>query len=78
MLSVTLEDGTPIAKDAATYTATTNDFTNAGGDGYVELKDVQGTARNLMANDLLAYIQSQRTIMPTTDGRIDDTARADA
>lgn len=78
VLSVTLNDGTPIGKDGATYSATTNDFTNAGGDGYVELKDGQGTTRNLMANDLLAYIQAQGTITPTTDGRIDDVARADA
>lgn len=78
VLSVTLNDGTPIGKDAATYSATTNDFTNAGGDGYVELMDGQGTTRNLMANDLLAYIQAQSTITPATDGRIDDIARADA
>ena len=76
--SVTLNDGTVVAKDATTYTATTNDFTNAGGDGYVELADGQGVTRNLMANDLLAYITAQGTITPTTDGRIDDLARPDA
>lgn len=76
--SVTLDDGTVVAEDATTYTATTNDFTNAGGDGYVELADGQGVTRNLMANDLLAYITSQGTITPTTDGRIDDVARPDA
>jgi 5'-nucleotidase len=76
--SVTLNDGTVIAEDATTYTATTNDFTNAGGDGYVELADGQGVTRNLMANDLLSYITAQGTITPTTDGRIDDLARPDA
>jgi 5'-nucleotidase len=76
--SVTLDDGTVVAEDATTYTATTNDFTNAGGDGYVELADGQGVTRNLMANDLLAYITAQGTITPTTDGRIDDLARPDA
>jgi len=76
--SVTLNDGTVVAEDATTYTATTNDFTNAGGDGYVELADGQGVTRNLMANDLLAYITAQGTITPTTDGRIDDLARPDA
>jgi 5'-nucleotidase len=76
--SVALDDGTVIAKDATTYTATTNDFTNAGGDGYVELADGQGVTRNLMANDLLAYITARGTITPTTDGRIDDVARPDA
>jgi 5'-nucleotidase len=76
--SVTLDDGTVVAEDATTYTATTNDFTNAGGDGYVELADGQGVTRNLMANDLLAYITALGTITPTTDGRIDDVARPDA
>ncbi len=78
VLAVTLDDGTVVAKDGTTYTATTNDFTNAGGDGYVELKDGQGSTRNLMANDLLDYIRSRQTLTPTTDGRIDDVARADA
>jgi len=78
VLSVTLNDGTPVAPNATTYTATTNDFTNAGGDGYVELADGQGTTRNLMANDLLAYITGLGTITPTTDGRIDDVSRPDA
>jgi 5'-nucleotidase len=78
VLSVTLDDGTVVAEDATTYTGTTNDFTNAGGDGYVELADGQGVTRNLMANDLLAYITAQGTITPTTDGRIDDVARPDA
>ncbi|WP_198417528.1 bifunctional metallophosphatase/5'-nucleotidase [Cryobacterium mannosilyticum] len=76
--SVTLDDGRVVAEDATTYTATTNDFTNAGGDGYVELADGQGVTRNLMANDLLAYITAQGAITPTTDGRIDDVARPGA
>jgi len=42
------------------------------------LADGQGTTRNLMANDLLNYIQQQGTITPYTDGRIDDVSRADA
>lgn len=78
VLSVTLGDGTPIGKDTTTYTAVTNDFTNAGGDGYTELADGQGTTRDLMAADLLAYIQASGTISPTVDGRIDDVNRADA
>lgn len=78
VVSVSLADGTPVPKDATTYTAATNDFTNAGGDGYVELADGQGTTRNLLANDLVDYIRSRGTITPTTDGRIDDLSRADA
>lgn len=76
-MSVTLADGTPIPNDATTYTAATNDFTDAGGDGYVELADGQGTTRDLMANDLVEYITAQGTITPTTDGRIDDLNRPD-
>jgi len=74
LLSVTLSDGTPVARNATTYSATTNDFTNAGGDGYVELSDGQGITRNLMANDLLSFIRAQETVTPATDGRIDDVA----
>ncbi|MDQ3735239.1 MAG: 5'-nucleotidase C-terminal domain-containing protein, partial [Actinomycetota bacterium] len=72
VVSVALADGTPIPRDGTTYTAATNDFTNAGGDGYVELADGQGTTRDLMANDLVEYITAQGTISPYTDGRIDD------
>lgn len=78
VVSVSLADGTPILRDATTYTTATNDFTNAGGDGHVELADGQGTTRNLMAKDLVDYITAQGTISPTTDGRIDDIFRADA
>jgi 5'-nucleotidase len=78
VLDVTLDDGTPVLSDATTYTAATNDFTNAGGDGYTVLADGQGTTRNIMANDLMDYIQRLGTLTPTTDGRIDDIARPDA
>jgi len=78
VLSVTLNDGTPVLPNGTTYTATTNDFTNGGGDGYVELADGQGTTRNLMADDLVNYIKAEGTITPTTDGRIDDLNRPDA
>lgn len=70
VVSVTLDDGTPILADSTTYTATTNDFTNSGGDGYTMLADGQGTTRNLMANDVLTYITAQGTITPLLDGRI--------
>ncbi|WP_330332390.1 5'-nucleotidase C-terminal domain-containing protein [Streptomyces sp. NBC_00536] len=78
VLSVTLDGGTPIARDATTYTAATNNFTNAGGDGYTMLADGQGTTRNLMAGDLLTYLTAQKTVTPTTHTRIDDTSRPDA
>ena len=70
VVSVALNDGTAIARDATTYTAATNDFTNAGGDGYTVLADGQGVSRDLLANDLLDYIVAEGTITPTVEGRI--------
>jgi 5'-nucleotidase len=74
VVSVTLSDGTPIAPDATTYTLATNDFVNAGGDGYTVLADGTGTSREVMADVVLAYIQAQGTISPSLDGRVDDLA----
>lgn len=70
VVSVALTDGTPIPPDSTTYTATTNDYTNAGGDGYTMLADGQGVSRDLMANDVREYIAAQGTISPTVEGRI--------
>lgn len=70
VVSVTLDDGTPILADATTYTLATNDFTNAGGDGYTMLVDGQGTTRDVMANVLLDYIRERGTISPSIEGRI--------
>ncbi|MFE2286188.1 bifunctional metallophosphatase/5'-nucleotidase [Streptomyces sp. NPDC059443] len=78
VLSVTLDGGKPVAKDAATYTAATNNFTNAGGDAYTMLADGQGATRNLMAGDLLDHLTARKTVTPVTDGRIDDVARPGA
>ena len=72
--SVALADGTPILRDGTTYTLATNDFTNAGGDGYTMLADGTGTTREVMADVLLAHIQELGTISPVVDGRIDDLA----
>lgn len=68
--SVTLNDGTPILPDSTVYTFATNDFVNAGGDGYTMLVDGQGVTREVMADVLQAYIQSLGTITPTIEGRI--------
>jgi 5'-nucleotidase len=70
VLSVTLNDGTPILPDGTTYTFATNDFTNAGGDGYTMFVGTHGVSREVMADVLLAYIRDQGTITPTIDGRI--------
>jgi 5'-nucleotidase/UDP-sugar diphosphatase len=74
VVSVTLSDGTPIAPDATTYTLATNDFVNAGGDGYTVLADGTGTSHEVMAGVVRAYIQAQGTISPSLDGRVDDLA----
>jgi len=70
VVSVTLDDGTPVLADATTYTLATNDFTNAGGDGYTMLADGQGTTRDVMANVLLDFIRQRGTITPTIENRI--------
>lgn len=70
VLSVTLNDGTPILADGTTYTFATNDFTNAGGDGYTMFMGTHGVTREVMADVLLAYIRDQGTISPVIDGRI--------
>ncbi len=70
VVSVMLNDNTPILPDSTTYTAATNDFINAGGDGYTMLADGTGTTRNIMANDVLDYIRAAGTVSPTIEGRI--------
>jgi 5'-nucleotidase len=70
VLSVSLTDNTPILADSTTYTFTTNNFVNAGGDFYAMLNDGQGTTRENMFDVTLEYIQGLGTITPTLDGRI--------
>lgn len=70
VVSLMLDDGTPIPADATTYTLATNDFTNAGGDGYTMLADGKGTTREVMADVLLDYIRQLGTITPAIEGRI--------
>ena len=65
-----LDDGTPILPDSATYTFATNDFVNAGGDGYTMLADGQGVTREVMADVVQQYIEGLGTITPTIEGRI--------
>jgi 5'-nucleotidase len=70
VVSVTLDDGTEVADDAGvTITAATNNFTNAGGDGYTMLADGEGTTRDLLANVVLEYIRGM-TLTAETEGRI--------
>ncbi len=68
--AVELADGTPVLPDATTYSFATNDFVNAGGDGYTMLADGQGVTREVMADVLQEYIQDLGTITPAIEGRI--------
>lgn len=69
--ALTLDDGTAIANDpTVSITATTNDFTNSGGDGYTMLADGQGVTRDLMANVVADYLEAVGSVSPTLDGRI--------
>jgi 2',3'-cyclic-nucleotide 2'-phosphodiesterase/3'-nucleotidase len=71
LVSVTLEDGSPIL-DNATYTVAINDFMQAGGDDYTEFAngtDVKDTGIRL--RDVVSdYIKAKKTITPIIDGRI--------
>jgi 5'-nucleotidase len=70
IVSVTLDSGTPILRDATTYTLALSDFTNAGGDEYTMFADGQGVSRDLDAQVVLEYIQQRGTITPATGTRI--------
>jgi 2',3'-cyclic-nucleotide 2'-phosphodiesterase (5'-nucleotidase family) len=56
----------------AVYTVATNDFTAAGGDGYVSFSEGTNLVDTGLALDivLMEYIQQQGTISGQTDGRI--------
>ena len=70
IVSVTLDDGAPVAADSTTYTLVTNDFMNAGGDGYTSLADGQGAVRERLTTVLVEYIKALGAIAPRTEGRI--------
>jgi 5'-nucleotidase len=72
VVSVELDNGTPVLPDATTYTLATNDFVNAGGDGYAMLAADPGDSvtREVMADVLLDHIMGLGTITPALEGRI--------
>lgn len=70
VLSVALEGGGLILNNSTTYTFATNDFMNAGGDGYTMLDDGQGTSQELLDQVVADYIQNAGTVSPTIAGRI--------
>jgi 2',3'-cyclic-nucleotide 2'-phosphodiesterase (5'-nucleotidase family) len=76
VIEVSLSDGTPIARDRTTYSLAMADFLTSGGDDYSMFVGGKATTRELMANVVLGYIERLGTIMPSSGGRITNTARA--
>jgi 5'-nucleotidase len=73
VVSVSLEDGTPIANDETAYTLATSDFIAAGGDGYTMLAGPFAT-QDPMAQVLLDYIKGLGALSPQLAARITDQA----
>ena len=73
---VTLADGTPIPRDATTYTVTTVDFMVYGGDGYVDVfRPAEAVIRRPYLDDIVAAVKQDATDgvvtqVPAPDGRI--------
>jgi 2',3'-cyclic-nucleotide 2'-phosphodiesterase (5'-nucleotidase family) len=66
--------GDPVDLTAAsTYSITTNDFMASGGDGYPVFA-ARMVTRNLMANDVIEWIEANTPISPEIQGRITCTA----
>lgn len=65
--------GAPLEEDA-TYKVATNDFMARGGDGFTSLTQgkalVDAMSGDLMANDVIAYVESAGRIAARTEGRI--------
>ena len=65
--------GAPLDPDKL-YRVATNDFILGGGDGYGALGGgrviVDAGNGNLLANDVMAYVEAQGTVAPTIEGRI--------
>ena len=73
---VTLADGTPIPRDATTYTVTIVDYMVYGGDGYVDVfRPAEAVIRGPYLDDIVAAIKRDAadgvvTQVPAPDGRI--------
>ena len=58
---------------ATTYTLATNDFVASGGDSYPNVA-ARMVTRNIMANDLAAWLEDTGTISPSIQGRVTCTS----
>lgn len=76
IVTVTKNDGTPIAKDSTEYTLTTLDFIIYGGDGYFDVfspakAKVKGALLDVFVDALKADMAAGKTTqVPTLDGRV--------
>jgi 2',3'-cyclic-nucleotide 2'-phosphodiesterase (5'-nucleotidase family) len=59
----------PAVLPGTTYTVASNDFTLSGGDGYPNVM-FKSTTRNIMDQDLAAYVSANTPISPSIQGRI--------
>ena len=71
LVSVTLDDGTPI-RDGDKYTVAVNDFMAVGGDGLIEYMDGAETQDMglLLRDAVTSYIRRHGTLDGKTDGRV--------
>lgn len=71
---VTVTVGGEPLDEAAEYSVATNDFMGRGGDGYVVFPAgrpiIDATNGDLMANDVMDYIQALGEVSPAVEGRI--------
>ena len=72
VVSITLDNGTPVAADNTSYTMATSDFINAGGDGYTMLVGGDGILRDNMAEVLRGYMAGLGTLAVPEAGRLVD------
>jgi 5'-nucleotidase len=70
--SVTLDDGTALARDdTRTFVLVDNDFIDGGGDGYTMLAGLPpAPSRDVAADVLLGYVKTHAPLGPTLSGRI--------
>ena len=72
-VSEVMVGGAPLEADKL-YKVASNDYTIGGGDGYTALSGgriiVDTGAGQLLANDVMAYVEKLGTVKPTVEGRI--------
>ncbi len=74
VLSIVLEDETPITKNDTAYSLATSDFLYLGGDGYSMLVGTEGHVAERLTDVVADYIKSVGAISPEVKGRLVDVA----